>query len=66
MANVGKLCKIVKENNVDIIHARSRVPAWSAKWAARKSKVRFLTTFHGTYGLGPFGIKKPYNRVMVV
>ncbi len=65
LANVGKLRKIIKENNVDIVHARSRVPAWSAKWAARKSKVRFLTTFHGTYGLGPFGIKKPYNRVMV-
>ena len=62
--NYRRLVKIIKENGINIVHARSRAPAWSAYWAARKTGVRFVTTFHGTYGLGPKGIKKFYNRVM--
>ena len=62
--NSLKLEKIIKENVINIVHARSRAPAWSAYWAAKRAGVRFLTTFHGTYGLGPKGIKKFYNRVM--
>lgn len=37
-------------------------PAWSAYWAAKKAGVHYMTTFHGTYGLGPWGLKKLYNR----
>ena len=62
--NYRRLLKIIKENGVNIVHARSRAPAWSAYWAAKKAGVKFVTTFHGTYGLGPHGIKKFYNRVM--
>ena len=62
--NAKKLEKIIKENGVNIVHARSRAPAWSAYWAAKHAGVVFLTTFHGTYGLGPLKIKKLYNRVM--
>ena len=62
--NSLKLEKIIKENGINIVHARSRAPAWSAYWAAKRAGVKFLTTFHGTYGLGPKGIKKYYNRVM--
>ena len=62
--NYRRLVKIIKENDINIVHARSRAPAWSAYWAAKKTGVRFVTTFHGTYGLGPKGIKKFYNRVM--
>lgn len=62
--NAKKLAKIIKENGITIVHARSRAPAWSAYWAAKKCGVHFMTTFHGTYGLGPYGIKKIYNRVM--
>ncbi len=54
---------IIKENNVDIVHARSRAPAWSAYRAAKATKRHFLTTFHGTYGLGN-NLKKKYNSVM--
>lgn len=63
--NSRKLAKIIKENGINIVHARSRAPAWSAYWAAKKTGATFLTTFHGTYGLGPKGLKKFYNRVMV-
>ena len=62
--NHRRLVKIIKENGVNIVHARSRAPAWSAYWAARKTGAKYLTTFHGTYGLGPKGIKKVYNKVM--
>ena len=62
--NYRRLVKIIKENGINIVHARSRAPAWSAYWAAKKTGAEFLTTFHGTYGLGPKGIKKFYNRVM--
>lgn len=63
-SNSKKLEKIIKENGINIVHARSRAPAWSAYWAAKRAGVKFMTTFHGTYGLGPCGIKKIYNRVM--
>lgn len=62
--NSKKLEKIIKENGINVVHARSRAPAWSAYWATKRANVSFVTTFHGTYGLGPFGIKKIYNRVM--
>ena len=62
--NSKKLEKIIKENGINIVHARSRAPAWSAYWAAKRTGAVFVTTFHGTYGLGPLGIKKIYNRVM--
>lgn len=62
--NSLRLSKIIKENGITIVHARSRAPAWSAYWAAKKCGVHYMTTFHGTYGLGPKGIKKIYNQVM--
>lgn len=61
--NIRRLVKVIKEHNVDIVHARSRAPAWSAYFAARKTGVHFITTFHGVYSTrGPF--KKYYNSIM--
>ena len=62
--NSLRLAKIIKKYNITLVHARSRAPAWSAYWAAKRCGVHFVTTFHGTYGLGPKGIKKPYNKIM--
>lgn len=62
--NAEKLAQYIKENGINIVHTRSRAPAWSAYWAAKAAGVHYMTTFHGTYGLGPCGIKKLYNRVM--
>lgn len=62
--NSLRLAKIIKKYGVTIVHARSRAPAWSAYWAAKRCGVHFVTTFHGTYGLGPWGIKKFYNKIM--
>ena len=66
LKNADKLAELIKKEGINIVHARSRAPAWSAYLAAQKAGVHFMTTFHGTYGLGPWGIKKPYNRVMAL
>lgn len=62
--NAAKLAKIIMEKRVDIVHARSRAPAWAAKRACEMTGVPFMTTFHGAYNMGPFKIKKRYNKVM--
>jgi glycosyltransferase involved in cell wall biosynthesis len=64
--NANKLAEFIKKEGINIVHARSRAPAWSAYFAAKKAGVHYMTTFHGTYGLGPKGIKKIYNRVMTL
>jgi len=64
MKNAKALEKVIKQYDVKLVHARSRAPAWSARAAARKCKVPFITTFHGTYNRGPMGMKTPYNAVM--
>jgi glycosyltransferase involved in cell wall biosynthesis len=61
--NVGPLLRLIREQRVDIVHARSRAPAWSARSAARKAGVPFVTTFHGTYNFKSW-LKKRYNSVM--
>lgn len=61
--NIGKLAKIIREHKVDIVHARSRAPAWAAYFAARRTGAHFITTFHGTYGAGN-AFKRAYNRIM--
>jgi len=50
--------------NIDIVHARSRAPAWSCLWACFLSKKKFVTTFHGTYNFSS-KLKLFYNSVMV-
>lgn len=62
-ANAGLLARIAKERNVSLIHARSRAPAWSALWAARRAKLPFVTTYHGVYK-AKGGLKRLYNSVM--
>jgi len=62
--NIYKLSKIIKKHKINIIHARSRAPAWSAYFAAKKMGIPFVTTFHGTYAIKN-NLKKKYNSIMV-
>jgi glycosyltransferase involved in cell wall biosynthesis len=63
--NAFRLAKLIREHNITIIHARSRVPAWSAYLASKMTGCTFVTTFHGTYNIDfPKGLKKEYNSVM--
>ena len=50
--------------NINIVHARSRAPAWSCFLASKITFRKFVTTFHGTYNFKN-SIKKFYNSIMV-
>ncbi len=50
--------------NIDIVHARSRAPAWSCFFSCFITRRKFVTTFHGTYNFSN-SLKKFYNSVMV-
>ena len=55
---------IILLNNISIVHARSRAPAWSCLFATKITRRKFVTTFHGTYNFKN-SLKKFYNSVMV-
>ncbi|WP_420242958.1 glycosyltransferase family 4 protein [Roseiterribacter gracilis] len=62
-ANAGRLARLMRTHEVDIIHARSRAPAWSAWRAAARTNTPFMTTFHAAYGFkGEW--KRRYNSIM--
>jgi len=61
--NAARLAEICARWRVDIVHARSRAPAWSALRATRRAGIPFVTTFHGTYNAGN-ALKRRYNAVM--
>jgi len=50
--------------NINIVHARSRAPAWSCFLATKITGRKFVTTFHGTYNFKS-NLKKFYNSIMV-
>ena len=61
--NASSLAALVRAEDVAILHARSRAPAWSAWLASRRTGARFVTTYHGAYNEG-FPGKRLYNSVM--
>ena len=64
LLNTIALIGIILFNNISIVHARSRAPAWSCLLATKITGRKFVTTFHGTYNFNS-NIKKFYNSVMV-
>ncbi|QIZ20966.1 glycosyltransferase [Candidatus Pelagibacter giovannonii] len=62
--NSMALIFIILLNNISIVHARSRAPAWSCFFATKITRRKFVTTFHGTYNFKN-SLKKFYNSVMV-
>ncbi len=63
VSNALKLSRLMLERRVDLVHARSRAPAWSALWAARQTGRKFVTTYHGIY-TARTPLKRAYNSVM--
>lgn len=61
--NISRLVELIKRERVDIVHVRSRAPAWSAYLACQRTKVPLVTTFHGTYAISNW-LKRKYNSVM--
>ena len=64
LINIFFIFFLIKKNKINIVHARSRGPAWSCLIACKISRVKFVTTFHGTYNFNS-SIKKYYNSIMV-
>jgi glycosyltransferase involved in cell wall biosynthesis len=61
--NAARLASIIRTERVDIVHARSRAPAWSAWLAAQRTGAHFVTTYHGSYN-EDLPLKRRYNAVM--
>ncbi|MEM9170159.1 MAG: glycosyltransferase family 4 protein [Pseudomonadota bacterium] len=61
--NAAHIADLVREHDVDIIHVRSRAPAWSALWAARRTGVPMVATWHGAYRART-ALKRFYNSAM--
>ncbi|RKQ71819.1 glycosyltransferase involved in cell wall biosynthesis [Litorimonas taeanensis] len=58
-----QIAKLVKAHNINVIHARSRAPAWPAYFAAKLTNTAFVTTYHGIYNANN-SLKRFYNSVM--
>jgi len=60
---VSRLRRLLRDENIDILHVRSRMPGWVAYLAWRgmpaNKRPRFITTFHGLYSVNA------YSGVMV-
>lgn len=58
--NIGRLRRLIRKLDIDIVHARSRAPAWSAWRACQNTQARFLTTCHAPYNISGKA-KRLYN-----
>ena len=63
---IPKLVEIIKKEDIDIVHARSRVPAWIAYFASRRAKKAFITTCHGYYRKHPFSYVMGWSKRVIV
>ncbi len=58
LALVIRLAHFVRENGIDVLHSRSRLPAWISWLALKKLKVAtapaFITTVHGVYSVNRY------------
>ncbi len=60
---IAGIRRLIAEQKIDIVHARSRAPAWPAYYAARAENIAFVTTYHGIYNAGS-ALKRAYNSIM--
>jgi glycosyltransferase involved in cell wall biosynthesis len=63
LGNAARLVDLIRTENVSIVHARSRAPAFSALWAAQSTRTPFVATYHGVYN-AKTRLKRWYNAVM--
>lgn len=63
---VGKLMNIIKKEEIDLVHARSRTPAFSAFFASFLTKVPFITTCHGYYSNHIFSRVMGWGKFVIV
>ncbi len=63
---IKALRTIIRQEAVDIVHARSRVPAWIAYFACRGTQAAFITTCHGYYGNRIFSQVMGWPKLVIV
>jgi glycosyltransferase involved in cell wall biosynthesis len=61
--NIKRLEKVIRDYDIDIMHARSRAPAWSVYYACKNTGTPFVTTCHAAYKMEGRA-KRWYNSVM--
>jgi lipopolysaccharide heptosyltransferase II len=61
----AKLVSIIQKEKIDIVHARSRVPAWIAFFACRQTEAHFLTTCHGYYSSHLFSRVMGWGKMVI-
>lgn len=64
--NARLLQELVAAESIDLIHARSRAPIWSAVMAKKKLSIPLITGCHGLHDAGPLGLKRLYNRCVAL
>ncbi len=62
---VRELVKIIKDERIDIVHARSRVPAIAAFFASRITNVKFITSAHGYYSKNIFSYVMGWGKFVI-
>ena len=63
---VPELCRLIRETHVDVVHARSRAPAWVGYLAARRAGTPFVTTCHGFYKPHVASTVMTWGRTVIV
>lgn len=63
---IKEVRRIIRREKADIVHARSRVPAWIAFWACRKTNASFITTCHGYYKSRLFSQVMGWAKLVIV
>jgi glycosyltransferase involved in cell wall biosynthesis len=63
LRNAKRLAHVIEAEKIDIVHAHSRAPAWSAYSATQRTKTPFVTTYHGSYSETVL-FKRRYNAIM--
>jgi len=56
----SKISQFIKANNINLVHVRSRGPAWMINLMS-KSNIKTISTFHNVYG-GSSYLKNMYNK----
>ena len=63
---VKQLCEIIKKEKIDIVHARSRVPAIIGFVATKITNTTFITTAHGYYNMHLPSRPMSWGRFVIV
>ena len=61
--NIRRLRKLIERYQVDIVHVRSRAPAWSAYYACKGTKAHYMSTCHAPYNING-DLKRFYNSAI--